>query len=461
MKLMQIKNIVALLWMGTFAQFSLISCEGLIEVEKPVNQIYKTEVFENTKTATAALAGLYASLFESSPLAGDQTGRLMGIYTDDLVFNVQVSNSGLVEIYDNQPIAANPQILSYWTNAYQLIYTANAIIEGTDASNTLPDKDKAWIKGEALLLRSILYFYLQQIYGDIPFVTQTDYTVNKQMEKTESDKLLGLLATDLETAGVLLSDEYRSAERIFPNKKVAQIMLARVRTLQHKYAEAEGLLQEIIKSPLYQLENDLSKTFLKDGKHILWQLKPKLPGNITKEALSYYFADAISANYTISPDLIRVFTANDKRRQNWILNVPINSETWYRVHKYKNRVDNNTEYSIVFRLDEVYLLMAEVLAQQGKVSQALPYVNAIRQKAAISLLQEPIDQNRLLDEILIENRREFFAEMGFRFFTLKRFNRMDDLKNVKPNWKSYHSNWPLPEKELLLNPKLNPQNTGY
>ncbi|MFD2554773.1 RagB/SusD family nutrient uptake outer membrane protein [Sphingobacterium tabacisoli] len=458
---MQIKNIAALLCMGTFTLLSLLSCEGLIEVEKPVNQIYKKEVFENTKTATAALAGLYASLFESSPLAGDQTGSLMGVYTDDMTFNVSVSNSGLPEIYGNQQIAANPKVLSYWTSAYQLVYTANAIIEGTEASTTLADKDKNWIKGEALLLRSILYFYLQQVYGDIPFVTQTDYTINRQMAKTSSDQLLDKLAADLETAGALLSDDYRSAERIFPNRKVAEIMLAKVLALQHKYAEAEVLFQDIIKSPLYQLEKDLSKTFLKDGKHILWQLKPKLPGNITKEALQYIFSNALSANYTVSPDLISVFSTNDKRRKNWIVEVPINSEAWYGVYKYKNRVDNNTEYSIVFRLDEVYLLLAEVLAQQGKIGEALPYINAIRQKAAISLLEEPIDQNSLLEEILLENRREFFAEMGLRFLTLKRFNRLDDLKGVKPNWKSYHANWPLPEKELLLNPKLNPQSTGY
>ncbi|MNL56219.1 SusD family protein [compost metagenome] len=67
----------------------------------------------------------------------------------------------------------------------------------------------------------------------------------------------------------------------------------------------------------------------------------------------------------------------------------------------------------------------------------------------------------MLDEILLESRREFFTEHGHRFFDLKRTGRLNVLIGVKPNWKSYHDLWPLPQKELTLNPNMNPQNTGY
>jgi len=51
--------------------------------------------------------------------------------------------------------------------------------------------------------------------------------------------------------------------------------------------------------------------------------------------------------------------------------------------------------------------------------------------------------------------------MGNRFFTLKRLGKLDGLLPVKPNWKTFYRNWPLPQNELLLNPNLNPQNEGY
>ena len=51
--------------------------------------------------------------------------------------------------------------------------------------------------------------------------------------------------------------------------------------------------------------------------------------------------------------------------------------------------------------------------------------------------------------------------MGKRFFDLKRAGKLNELLPAKPNWKPFHQLWPVPQKELLLNPAMNPQNTGY
>jgi hypothetical protein len=64
------------------------NCEKMIEVEEPSNQISSQKVFEDVQTADAALAALYGMLWDNSPVAGDQTGKLMGSYTDDLDYYV-------------------------------------------------------------------------------------------------------------------------------------------------------------------------------------------------------------------------------------------------------------------------------------------------------------------------------------------------------------------------------------
>ncbi len=69
-----------------------------MEVDTPANQITSGQVFENIQTANAALSGLYAGLWDNSPLAGDQTGRLLGVYTDDLDFYGTTSNNGTFEL---------------------------------------------------------------------------------------------------------------------------------------------------------------------------------------------------------------------------------------------------------------------------------------------------------------------------------------------------------------------------
>ncbi len=440
---------------------TMIGCDHLLDVDPPANQIGSVQVFESVQTANAALAGLYSGLWENSPLSGDQTGRLLSLYTDDLDFYSLTSNNGIPELYQNIAADTNPAINSYWSNAYQKIYISNAIIEGASQSSSLNENEKSRIIAEAKLIRSILYLYLQQLFGDLPYVTTTAYTTNQSLGKTPSTELLQLLSTDLTYCITTMKDEYRNAERIFPNRKVAQLTLAKVYALQHKWQEGEALLRTIVQSPQYQFQTDVAKVFDKSGMHILWQLKPKTAGLATKEAGTYYFTNSAPTSAALSPSLVDSFLPTDKRKQLWIAAVPFNNKIWYRASKYKNISNNVSEYSIVYRLEEVYLMLAECLAQQGKVEQALPYINALKSRSMIPLLPETITGEELLSELLLEYRREFFTETGHRFFDLKRFQKLQDLVLIKSNWKEFHRLWPLPLKELLLNPNLSPQNNGY
>lgn len=438
-----------------------LSCEKMLEVDVPENQIPTESVFETVQTANAALAELYAGLWNSSPLAGNQTGRLLGSYTDDLTYYGTNSTTGLFDIFQNQQIDSNAAISTYWSSAYKLVYISNAILEGTEKSSTIPVSEKQRIKGEALLVRSILFFYLQQIFGDIPYPTSTAYQINQSLSKIPSSEVLSRLENDLNSSISFLTDTYRSTERIIPNRKVAELMLAKIYMLQSRWNDAESKLRMITQSSLYQSENDLSKVFTKTGSHILWQLKPKNNGDATQEVTAYYFTGAAPSNYALSQNLVNIFTPGDQRKNQWMATVTVGQNTWYRPAKYKALTNNTTEYSVVFRLEEVQLLLAEALAQQDKSAEALPYLNATRQRATLPALLMPISKQTLLNEILLEDRKEFFTEMGHRFLDLKRMNRLNDLLPTKTNWKSYHSLWPLPQKELLLNPNLNPQNTGY
>ncbi|AZA51245.1 RagB/SusD family nutrient uptake outer membrane protein [Chryseobacterium carnipullorum] len=445
-------------------QYFCISCEKMIDVDLPENQIPSEQVFQDVQTADAALAALYSGLWDNSPLAGDQTGKLLGTYTDDLSYYATTSTNGILDLYQNTHTDSNAAVYAYWASTYQKIYMANAIIEGVEKSVSLSTTDRNRLKGEALLIRAMLFFYLQQIYGDIPLPTTTDYNLNKVLPKIGSNEALTKIDGDLNSVINLIPDDYRNAERIFPNKKVAQFMLAKTYMAQNtltKWAEAEILLKNIIQSPPYTFQNDITKVFIKTGTHILWQLKPKNPGDAVKEASIYYFTGAAPSSFTLSQDLVNAFAAGDLRKQHWIAAVTVGANTWYRAEKYKNRSNNTTEYSVVFRLEEVYLLLAEALAQQDKLAEALVYLNPTRQRAGLTVITNPVSKENLLNEILLEKRREFFTEFGHRFFDLKRLSRLQTLVSVKPNWKDFHRVFPIPQKELLLNINLNPQNTGY
>jgi len=438
------------------------SCEKSIDVDFPNTQIDVTQVFENVSTADGALSNLYAEMYNFSVLNGGTagTGALLGSYTDDLTCYMAASLGGAPDIYNNQQIPSNSVIKNLWANSYKEIYLANSIIIGVNSSSGIGIKDKNRIKGEALFLRSLIYFYLSQIFGDVPYVTTTDYTVNQKIGKTSYQDLNGFIHNDLALSIDLLEDNYRHSDRIYPNKKVVQLLRAIIYMHENKWSDAELLLKDIKNSTLYSWEADVSKTFKKTGKHILWQFKPLQANQPTNEAAMYYFTTAAPTGYALSNSLINSFELTDMRLQKWITKMTINQNVFYRCNKYVNVINNTDEYSILFRLEEVNLLLAESLVRQDRREEALPFINAVRQRAGISNLGL-LSNEQILEELLKENRREFFAEKGNRFLTLKRFGKLDNLSPVKPNWKTFHKLWPVPLSDISLNPNLNPQNSGY
>lgn len=451
-------NIYTLFCLGLMI---LSGCEDLVEVDYPSNQLGTIQVFEDVQIANSALAGLYADLRDQSIITGGSyygTNALSGSYTDDL--DCYNTTQGLMDIYQNQQQPTNTFIASIWNTAYRQIYYANSIIYGAEQSTELSEGDKNRIKGEALLIRSLIYFYLQQLFDDIPYTNILDYEYNRNLGKTEGSSLLEQLELDLKEAVSLMEDNYRDTERIYPNRKVAELLLAKVYLTLQKYTEAELTADAILQSPLYQFQPDINEVFHKTGSHILWQLKPENNDDPVEEATFYYFTGSAPNSYVLTVGLVNTFTDNDLRKQAWMFEETFNEHSWYRPCKYKNRFDNNNEYSIVFRLEEVYFILAEALAKQNLFDEALPYLNTTRERAGLTAFTS-LSGDNFINELLEEKRREFFAESGHRFLDLKRMGKLNELSDVKPNWEEFKSAWPLPQSELLLNSNMNPQNPGY
>lgn len=440
-----------------------MSCEKFIETDFPSNQIPTQLVFEDEQTADAALAGLYSGLWTNSMFSGgiDGMGALLGTYADDLNCVYTSSSNGALDLFNNQQIPTNTAVTSFWTYAYQQIYAANSIIEGAKNSKTLSGAVKDRIRGEALFVRSLLYMQLYQIFDEIPYTDTTDYVVNSTLGRMPKDEFLTKIETDLSETVNLLPSAYKNTERIYPNKYAGYMALAKMKMLLKKWEEADVLCFTIVQNSAYVYQTDMTKVFQKSGSHIIWQLKPKNNNDATKEASLYTFTGA-PTSFVLRPDLVSSFSTTDLRRQNYMAAVPFGQQTNYRSAKYKNlAVNNPTEYSIIYRLDEVYLMQAEILTELNRASEAIPLINRSRQRAGLTALSITLSPNDVKIQMREEKRREFFTEHGIRFFDLKRWGLLDQLVTVKPNWKSFHLNWPLPQKELLLNPKLNPQNTGY
>ena len=91
-------------------------------------------------------------------------------------------------------------------------------------------------------------------------------------------------------------------------------------------------------------------------------------------------------------------------------------------------------------------------------------INKIRERAGLSSYDGDKSQNGLLLEIEEQRRKEFFFELGHRWFDLNRTGRADAVYSQtsykKVNWESYKSLLPIPEQQIGRNRNLT-QNPGY
>src|SRR5690606_7086041 len=168
-----------------------------------------------------------------------------------------------------------------WNSSYNLIYMTNAAIEGLEASQNLSAPTKEQLIGEALFIRGLSHFYLTNLFGEIPYITTTNYSQNKQVSRMTGNEVYDHLISDLESAKALLGENYIGAERIRANKYAVSALLARVYLYSGEWVKAENESSLVINhTGLYSLPT-LESEFLKSSPAAILQLKTKMEGFYT------------------------------------------------------------------------------------------------------------------------------------------------------------------------------------
>jgi tetratricopeptide (TPR) repeat protein len=452
------------LWLSMLL-FVMNSCDSFVDVELPKSQLTNVTVFEDYATASAALTDIYSKIRDKGILTGTNSGMSneLGNYTDEIAPYGTPSNPSF-NFYNNTILPSTPDIAEYWNATYNQIYAANSVIEGVQTSASLSIENKKQLQGEALFIRALLHFYLVNLFGDVPYITQTDYKKNSIVTRIPTKEVYDHIITDLESAINFLPDNYNSTDRVRPNRFTAKALLARTYLYNKSYAEAANAASAVLnETDLFLLEENIDQVFLINSKETIWQLQSATAGRNTQEGAIFIFVSGPPPLVALSNDLVNSFTIDDLRKSNWIKEVTDGATTWHHAYKYKeeNFTAASKEYSIVFRLTEQYLIRAEARAQQGDLIGAKEDLNKIRHRAGLNDTTA-ITQQEILEAILQERRWEFFTEHGHRFFDLKRFNQLDNvLSAIKPGWNTTDSLLPIPQSELSTNPNLRPQNPGY
>ncbi len=455
----------------------------------PEDAIFTSKVgVDNALTGTYYLMRNYAS--------GQQ--NMYGIKTIQLNFDMRgndmVADPNNWWLFENDwsdngygrvaTAARNAQI---WNLFYKVINNANAIILKTPAINeTQAVKDV--LIAEARALRAYAYFYLARIYQftyakdpnapGVPLYTTPATTTSVGAARASLKDMYTLITSDLEYAVATMTsarvDKYRF------NKNVAQGVLAEV------YQEMAMSDATLWAKALTNAQNAtagfplMSNAGYKDGFNSvsnaewMWGLQFNASQSLSYASFFGYIEPINSPNTAfkqrynclyVNTTFVNLFTATDARNRFLPAVNQSAANPWKKWVTVKFQ-DNGTQTGdfVMMRSAEMYLIQAEALANTAGQLEAAKDALYILQKNRDpnAVRSSATDKNALIAEILIERRKELYAEMGAPYFDLKRYqqplardgNQWSSVVNVPATDNRWR--WQIPQSEMDNNKQLVP-----
>ncbi len=479
------------------------ACKKILSVPPPTSQIIAEQVFSSDKSVNSAMAGVYTNLISgngqaaaTSLFAGGLTSFLCGLSSDELVMSMPNSPySTLFYNYNANHVIAGGDasgtsvtgIVSFsdyiWSSAYLAISGANSVINGIAASQSaaLHDSVKTMITAEAKGVRAFCYFNLVNLFGNIPLYLTSEPVLEQTAAQVPSQAVMTQIIQDLKDAHDNLPATYSVSQgsRIRFSKWAASALLAKVYLYNKEYDDAIAAATEVINSPLYSLEGNLNNVFLVKSNEAIWQLQQNVNNTSSRNAVpeaTLFLPNPLNTGLetvSLSPQLLSAFETGDQRRAKWVdstvfvYTTPI---TAYFPFKYKTGLYNGvvggaaTEYYMVLRLAELYLIRAEAEVNLGKTDVAVSDLNMIRMRAGLAALSSSLTQTETIAAVAHERQVELFCEWGNRWLDLIRTGQAHAILSeipLKQPWAGdYQLLYPIPYSDIIYDPKL-VQNPGY
>lgn len=448
----------------------LTGCEKLIEIPAPITEISSSLVFNSKNTALAALSGAMSSTTNSLTMSVFLTSNT-AMTSDELQY---LANTNYEELEKNtytpqSSTSAVSNINSMWVDLYAGIYRFNSLLAGVQGSTALSDSLKTQITGNAKFMRGLCYFYLVNLYKEVPLILTTDVNQTALAPKDSTSKIYSQIITDLVQARDVLPDNYSSVAgtRTVITKWAASALLARVYLYTGQWGLAEQEATKVIEGSgsLFVMKDAaaINDVFVMANSEAILQFGPYISPTTgyTDEGMS--FASSYT-QYSLRTDLINSFASGDLRRTKWIRDTTYLDIVNYQPYKFKVTTSANgtgrMEAPTVLRLAEQYLIRAEAKLQLQRAVEGRDDMNVVRVRAGLDA-STSTDAAAIALEIEEENRHEFFCENGHRWFDLRRTGRINTvLGALKPTWQSRAAYFPLPQTAINANPNLI-QNPDY
>jgi hypothetical protein len=412
------------------------------------------------------------------------------------------ANLNLYNSFNHDATDQNPR--RWWATLYQAIRKANLVIESVAELDNIDPELQERIIAEARFLRGYHYSVLVRAFGDVVVVISSSVDYNDKKGRTPKEEVWNsLIFPDLEHAAnnLPLRSEYPPEDLGRATKGAAKALLARMYLFIGDFVNAEKYALEVINSNEYALEETFSDAFNVDivfGQEAVFEIGANGRNRASEGGHQWAETQGVRGDPSRGwgfnrPTYQKILSFGDDPRLDGSViflgevldGIPIigddatpdttfdqegniveiecyNQKTWSPYEAEKSSYDVNRK---IVRYADVLLMAAEALNENGKSSQALPYLNEVRARARgenDGLLPDitTTNQSELRDLIFLERSRELAFE-GLRFWDLVRTGRAVEVLGPLGFVEGKHELFPIPLSEIDNSNGAIQQNFGY
>lgn len=464
-----------------YCLFILLStgCKKFVTIA-PTTAVDADVIFSGDEPANIALIGLYAKMVQEFGLMNGYPSLYGGQYADEL--QPLLPQPSDLPFFHNELTADERVVRGIWSTAYNQVNHANQTIEKIAQSEGMTEKGRRQLTAEAKFIRGIYYFYLINLFGEVPLILTSRYQETQQAKRMPITQVYQQIEQDLQEAVAGLPEAWpvypiTGAVPIRATKFAAMTLLARVHLYRGNWQQAIQQCDAVIDAKKFKLATEPNEVFRMSSPEIIFALQPTSKEYNTAEGHFFVYQPAImpaGPAYVLTDSLVKAFEPTDKRFIAWAKPAMVENKRVYAPDKYEvYDGEQLIEVNLALRLAEVYLMRAEAYAQVDNTPLALADLNTIRQRAALPALNTVEDKPALLRAVQQERRIELFGEWGHRWLDLRRWpsqlypsnpgrSRADDILGNFPGkiWAPWKTRWPIPASEIVKLPAL-AQNEGY
>lgn len=406
----------------------------------------------------------------------------------DFMGNDIISNPGQWWTYEsawNTTITSQTgyQTSYHWAMFYKIINDVNTKIVGIQES-TIPDDVKNKYIAELRALRGLSYFSLAREYQFsyanvdkaapcVPIYTEPTTAQTKGNDRASVQEVYKQILEDLDFAVSNLPTTRAAKFRI--NKNLAQAFRANVHLEMRNWALAETDANAARQGfPLMDKATYQSSGFntISTGEW-MWGF-PFQPDQAWGYASLFSHIDIFRPqngykNFFVNDSFVSLFSASDMRNV-FVTPSPAytSARPWAKngARKFQDRQPNADGDWVMMRSSEMLLVEAEAKAQQpSKVADAAALLYTLQKHRDPQAVASGNTGQALIDEILVERRKELYGEIGTEFFDLKRYNRpmvrngnhaLSHTFTIPAG--SLRWNFQIPQTEFDRNPNIKVQN---